>query len=244
MLDFTQVLVHWPLFLEGLQNTIVICVVSFLAGGLLAVPIALLRVYNVPVLSQIAGFYIYLFRGTPLLIQTYLIYFGLAEFPAIRESILWPIFREAWWCVLISFSINTSAYMAAILAGAIKGVPKGETEAATAIGMSPWLAFRRIIMPRAFGAALPMIGNEAIFKVHSSAIASTVTILDILGAGRYVNARYYLPYEGFIAAAVLYMAIVFCVVQLFAFLERRFLRHLGKRIASEPTKAAPQPRGV
>src|SRR5690606_12904451 len=76
MLDFTQVLVHWPLFLEGLQNTIVICVVSFLAGGLLAVPIALLRVYNVAVLSQIAGFYIYLFRGTPLLIQTYLIYFG------------------------------------------------------------------------------------------------------------------------------------------------------------------------
>lgn len=231
MLDFSLVFQHWPLFVEGVQNTLIICVVSFLAGGFIAIPIALLRVYRVPGLSEFAGFYIYLFRGTPLLIQTYLVYFGLAEFPAIRESFLWPVLREAWWCVLISFSINTSAYMAAILAGAIKGVSKGEVEASTAIGMSPFLAFRRIIMPRAFGSALPMIGNEAIFKVHSSAIASTVTILDILGAGRYVNGRYYLPYEGFIASAVLYMIIVFCVVQLFGALERRFLKHLGKRIA-------------
>jgi arginine/ornithine transport system permease protein len=225
-LDFMLVFEHWDLFLTGVWNTILLVVVSLLIGGALSIPLAVARAYRKPVLNEIIWGYVYVFRGTPLLVQTYLIYYGIGQFDVIRESFLWPFLREAWWCALIAFVLNTAAYTTEIFRGAIESVPYGEVEAAKACGMSPGLRLRRIILPSAFRRALPMYSNEVIFMLHGSVVASTVTIVDILGAGRTLNAKYYLAYEGFIAAAILYIALVFMITRGFKVWEKRWHKHL------------------
>ena len=225
-LDFMLVFEHWDLFLTGVWNTILLVVISLLLGGLLSVPLAVARAYRKPVLNQIIWGYVYVFRGTPLLVQTYLIYYGMGQFDFIRESFLWPFLREAWWCALIAFVLNTAAYTTEIFRGAIESVPFGEVEAAKACGMSPRLRLRRVVLPSAFRRALPMYSNEVIFMLHGSVVASTVTIIDILGAGRTLNAKYYLAYEGFIAAAILYIILVFFITRGFKIWEKHWHKHL------------------
>jgi arginine/ornithine transport system permease protein len=228
-LDFYLVAQNADLFLQGIVNTILLVVVSLVLGGLLSIPLALVRANQTPVANQVVWGYVYLFRGTPLLVQTYLIYYGLGQFEFIRESVLWPFLKEAWWCALIAFVLNTAAYTTEIFRGAIEAVPWGEVEAAKACGMSPWTRVRRVILPSAFRRALPMYSNEVIFMVHGSVVASTVTIVDILGAGRTVNAKYYLAYEGFITAAIIYMILVFGISRGFKLWEKRWHAHLRAR---------------
>lgn len=230
-LDFVLILENWRLFWNGLQNTILLLTVSLVAGGLLAVPLAIVRATRIPVLNQIAFLYIYVVRGTPLLVQLYVIYYGFSQFDFIRDSAAWVILREAWWCALISFTIGTSAYTAEIFRGAIEDTPRGEVEATIAAGMSRALAFRRIILPSAFRRALPAYGNEVIFNLHTTVIASTVTVIDVLGAARAFNNKYYLAYEGFIAAAVIFIVIVFIITRVFNYLERRLHGHLRPMIS-------------
>lgn len=221
---------HYPLFLLGITNTLKLVLCSLLIGGLLAIPLALARAYRYPLLNGPVWLFTYVFRGTPLLIQTYLVYYGLAQFEVVRSSILWPFFSEAYWCALLVFSLNTAAYTTEILRGVITTTPPGEIEAAKACGMSPYLRVRRIVLPSAYRRALPAYSNEIIFMLHSSVIASTITLLDILGAGRTLNAKYYLAYEGYIAAAVLYMAAVMVVSCCFKLLERKYHAHLQPRM--------------
>ena len=225
-LDFYLVLQNWPLFWTGLQNTLILLVVSLIVGGLLAIPLAIVRATRAPILNPIVFGFIYFIRGTPLLVQLYVIYFGLSQFEFVRESAAWIILREPWWCALIAFSIATAAYTAEILRGAIEATPRGEVEASIAAGMSRPLAYRRIILPSAFRRALPAYSNEVIFNLHATVIASTVTVLDVLGAARLFNNKYYLAYEGFISAALIFVAIVFLITKMFNLLERRLLRHL------------------
>lgn len=225
-LDFYLVLENWPLFFQGLKSTLILLIASLVAGGLLALPLAIIRAAKVPILDPIAFGFIYLVRGTPLLVQLYVIYFGLSQFEFIRASAAWTILREPWWCALISFSIGTSAYTAEILRGAIVDTPRGEIEAATAAGMSRVLMLRRIILPGAFRRALPAYGNEVIFNLHTTVLASTVTIIETLGAARAFNNRYYLAYEGFLAAALIFMGVTFIITRIFRFLENRLLKHL------------------
>jgi len=228
-LDFMIIAKHWDLFLLGGYNTLVLIGVSLVVGGLLAIPLSVLRANRTPVANQVIWGYVYLFRGTPLLVQTYLLYYGLSQFESLRDSLLWPFLREAWWCALIAFSLNTAAYTTEIFRGAIEATPWGEVEAAKACGMSPLTRVRRIILPSAFRRALPMYSNEVIFLLHGSVIASTVTITDILGAGRELNAKYYLAYEGFIAAAVIYMMLVFGISRGFKLWESKWHAHLRPR---------------
>ncbi|MBE1282938.1 MAG: ABC transporter permease subunit [Rhodobacteraceae bacterium] len=225
-LDFYLVLQNWSLFWKGLQNTLLLLVLSLIAGGLLAVPLAIIRATRVPILNPIAYGFIYFVRGTPLLVQLYVIYYGLSQFEAVRDSAAWVILREPWWCALIAFSIGTAAYTAEIFRGAIEDTPRGEVEATIAAGMSRVLAYRRIILPSAFRRALPAYGNEVIFNLHTTVIASTVTVIDVLGAARTFNNKYYLAYEGFITAALIFIAIVFVITRVFNLMERRMLRHL------------------
>ncbi len=225
-LDFVLILKNWDIFLEGLINTLVLFLLSLVAGGVLSIPIAIVRAYRVPVLSALSYGYIYLFRGTPLLVQTYLVYYGLGQFDYVRESFLWPFLREPWWCVLLTFTLCTAAYTAEIIRGAIESVPKGEVEAAISIGFSTGRAIRRIVLPSAIRRAIPAYSNEVIFLLHGSVVASTVTIIDILGAGQLLNSRYYTAFEGIIGAAVLYMILVFIISKAFKFWESRWLRHL------------------
>jgi arginine/ornithine transport system permease protein len=162
-----------------------------------------------------------------MLVQAYVVYYGLAQFEAVRESILWPVLKEPWWCAAIVFSINSAAYQVEIYRGGLAAVPRGEVEATAAIGMSQVIALRRIILPSALRRCLPMLANEAIFLLHGSAIASMLTIIDVLGAGRQLNAKYYLAYEGFVAATLIYMCLVFLITRLLALVERRTLKHLA-----------------
>lgn len=230
-LDFYVVFQHWELFALGVWNTVTLVSLALFLGGLLSVPLAIARAAGTPGANQVIWAYVYVFRGTPLLVQTYLIYYGLGQFETVRESVLWPFLREAWWCALIAFTLNTAAYTTEIFRGVIEGTPWGEIEAAKACGMSPWTRMRRIILPSAFRRALPMYSNEVIFMIHGSVVASVITIVDILGAGRTVNAKYYMAYEGFITAAVLYMIIVFLVSRGFRAWERRWHAHLREREA-------------
>lgn len=236
-LDFMLVAQNWALFADGIVNTIVLIGLSLLIGTALAIPLGLIRASRVPVANQITWGYIYLFRGTPLLVQTYLIYHGLGQFEFIRESILWPFLKQAWWCALIAFVLNTAAYSAEMFRGAIESVPWGEVEAAKACGMSRWTRIRRIIIPSAFRAALPMYSNEVIFLLHGSVVAGVVTIVDVLGAGRILNAKYYLAYEGFIAAAIIYMIMVYLISRGFKLWESKWHAHLRPRkIDASPQK--------
>lgn len=226
-IDFFLVLANWDLFWRGLVNTLLLLTASLAIGGLVAIPLAIVRAFRVPVLNPIAFGFIYLVRGTPLLVQLYLIYYGLSQFEAVRASAAWSILREPWWCALISFSIGTSAYTAEILRGAIEDTPSGEVEAATAAGMSRLQTLRRILLPSAFRRALPAYGNEVIFTLHTTVLASTVTVLDLLGAARNFNNKYYLAYEGFVTIALIFMLIVFVITRVFRRLEARMLRHLA-----------------
>ena len=173
----------------------------------------------------------YVFRGTPPLVQPYLTYYGLGQFEFVRDSMLWPFLREAWWCALIAFTLNSAAYTTEIFRGVIETTPWGEIEAAKACGMSPLTRTRRIVLPSAFRRALPVYSNEVIFMLHGSVVASTVTIVDILGAGRALNAKYYLAYEGFIAAAIIYIILVYVVSWGFKLWEKKWHAHLRPREA-------------
>ena len=228
-IDFYLIAQHWDMFLTGIGYTIVICAVSLVVGGLLSLPLAVVRANRTPILNPIVSAYVYVFRGTPLLVQLYLIYYGLGQFDAVRDSFLWPVLRDPLWCTLISFVLNTAAYTTEIFRGAIEAIPYGEVEAAKACGMSERQRTMRIVLPNALRRALPAYSNEVIFMVHGSVVASTVTIVDILGAGRTLNSKYYLAYEGFLAAAVLYMILVYFITRGFKVWEKHWHAHLRPR---------------
>ena len=225
---FEVVFENLGLYLQGLWTTVWLVSLALILGLALAVPLAVLRSSPNPLVNGPVWAFTYFFRGTPLLIQLFMIYYGAGQFEAIRTGFLWPLLSEAWFCALLAFTLNTAAYTAEIIRGAIRATPVGEIEAARACGMSRALMFRRIILPSAFRRALPAYGNEVIFMLHGSAVASVVTIIDLTGAARIVNSRYYTPYEAFLTAALFYLALTFMIVWLFRLLERRWQAHLRR----------------
>ena len=227
-MDFEVIVQNLPLYLQGLWTTIWMVAVSLLLGLVVSVPLAVMRTSRLPWVNWPVWCYTYVFRGTPQLVQLFVIYYGASQFDAIRNSFAWPLLSQAWFCALLTFVLNTAAYTTEIIRGAMQVTPLGEIEAARACGMSPMLMYRRILLPSAFRRALPAYGNEAIFVLHGSSIASVVTIMDLTGAARVVNARFYTPYEAFLTAALFYFALTFLLVWLFRLLERRMLVHLRR----------------
>jgi arginine/ornithine transport system permease protein len=223
------VLENWQLFAQGVWITLELTALAIMLGFLIALPAGLARARKSRFWEPVLGAYVYLFRGTPLLVQTFLIYYGLAQFGWIRASWAWTFLRDPWWCALLAFSLNSGAYSTEIIRGAVETTPRGELEAAAALGLSPRQVDALVLIPAALRRALPQYGNEVVFMLHGSAVASVITLKDILGAGRTLNAKYYLAYEGFLTAAVLYMAITFLLVWLFRLLERRYLGYLVRR---------------
>ncbi|WP_027133308.1 ABC transporter permease [Geminicoccus roseus] len=228
-MDFSVIAESWQYYAFGLWTTIWLVVVSLLIGLLLAIPVGIMRTSRNWLINGPAWFYTYCFTGTPLLIQLFLIYYGLGQFEAVRASPFWYLLREAWFCALLAFVLNTAAYTAEILRGAIQSTPKGEVEAARACGMSPLLMFRRIVLPSAFRRALPAYGNEIVFMLHGSSVASLVTILDLTGAARMVQARYYAPFEAFIAAGACYLVLTWGITLAMRRLEFSWFAHLRPR---------------
>lgn len=221
-MDFSVILQSLPLYFSGLWTTVWLVGLSLVIGLVVAIPLAIARNNSLWVIWMPAWCYIYFFRGTPLLVQLYLIYYGMDQFFPVKDT--W--WEHAWFCALVAFILNTSAYTAEIIRGAINGLSKGEIEAAKAYGMSPWLTYRRIILPSALRRALPAYSNEVIFMLHGSAVAGIVTILDLTGTARLVSSRYYAPFEAFLVAGLFYLLLTFLILWCFKCAEKRFLAYL------------------
>jgi len=211
-----------PQFLAGAWLTVQLTALAMAAGTTLAFPLALMRLSPRGWLRAPAYGYVFFFRGTPLLVQIFLVYYGLAQFAAVRDSLLWPLLREPYACAVIAFALNTAAYTAEIIRGGMLSVPRGEREAARALGFSLWQELRLIVLPRAVRQALPAYGNEVILMLKGSALASTITLLELTGVARTLIARTYLAVEFFALAGLVYLLLTLLIVRGVRVLERRW----------------------
>jgi arginine/ornithine transport system permease protein len=232
MIDWSVIASSLPDFFAGLKVTLILLVISLVTGLLLSVPLAVARVSERWWLSKPVWLYTYVIRGTPLLVQLFIIYYGFAQVEFIRESIAWNLFREAWFCAWLAFALNTTAYTTEIIAGAIRATPHGEVEAARSLGMSTSQLYRRVLLPGAFRRALPQYSNEAVGMMHATAIASTVTLVDLTRVARDVYANHLATVEAFGTVAVFYFILTFSLIGLFRLAERRWLKHLRPQSTS------------
>ena len=226
MLDWPLIADSLPAYAAGLRTTLVLLLASLGTGLLLALPLAAARASSRRLLALPVWGFTYLFRGTPLLVQLFLLYYGLAQFESVRASAAWPLLRQAWFCAWLAFALNTAAYATEIVAGALRATPAGELEAARACGLAGWRLWRRILLPGALRRALPQLGNEAVTLLQATSIAGTVTLVDLTRVARDVYSQNLLPVEAFGTAAVVYFALTFALVGLLRLAERRWLRHL------------------
>lgn len=239
-MDWQIVLGSLPQYGQGLRTTLVLLVLSLAGSFLLSVPLAVARVSARYWLSKPVWFFTYVFRGTPLLVQLFIVYHGLAQFEAVRESFVWVFLRNAWFCAWIAFTLNSTAYTTEIFAGAIRATNVGEIEAARSYGLTGFHFYSRILLPSALRRALPQYSNEVIGLMHATAIASTVTLVDITRVARDVYSNHLLITESFGVAAVIYFVLTFSLAGLFKLLERRFLRHLRPQENNVPS-ISPRP---
>ncbi len=211
----------FPDLLKASVVTIELVVLSSVIGLIFGVVLGLLRLSKNPLVSTLPFLYIFFFRGTPLLVQMALIYYGLGQFEFIKESTLWkPVLSQAYWCAIIAFALNTAAYIGEIVRGAVSAVPKGELEAADALGMSPAQKLRRITLPRAFGIMIPAYSNEVIFMLKGSALASSITVMDIIYTSKEIMSRTYTVLEIYFAAGVIYLVLSWVILFGFRQFER------------------------
>ena len=228
-MDFAAILESLPLYGRGLLMTLALLAAALAAGGLVALPLAIVRAGRRGWASRMVWGFTYVIRGTPLLVQLFLLYYGLSQFEAVRASVVWPLLSSATFCAVAAFAINTCAYTTEILHGAIRALPPGEIEAARAMGMSGAVMLRRIVLPGALRRSLPAYSNEVVFMLHGTSLASVVTLYDLTGAAREMNSRFYLPFEAFLTAAACYLLLTLALVALFHQAERRWLVPLNPR---------------
>ncbi|GGO89512.1 amino acid ABC transporter permease [Marinobacterium nitratireducens] len=234
MHPFKMLSEYGPLLLEGAWLTIQLSGLALLIGALLAMPMSVARCSPRAWLSVPVRIYISFFRGTPMLAQLFLVYFGAGQFRHELQAVdLWWLFRDPFYCALLTFVLNTTAYQAELLRGGILGVPRGEVEAARAYGMSAWLRYRLIVMPHAYRIAFPALGNEVILLLKGSAIASVVTLFDLMGQTRAIFAKSF-DFSIYLWAALLYLLITMVIVRIWRYLEKRINPHLQRRVIQAP----------
>jgi len=216
-----EVIIKWlPKFIQGAILTLELVSIAVILGLILAIPLGIARSSRHLSVRALPYAYIFFFRGTPLLVQLFLVYYGLAQFESIRSSFMWTYLRDPCWCATATMTLHTAAYIAEILRGAIQAIPPGEIEAARALGMSRPKTLFYIILPRAARIGLPASSNEVILMLKASSLASTVTLLELTGMARTIIARNYLTVEMFFTAGVFYLLISFLLVRGFKLLER------------------------
>ncbi len=218
-----------PRLLGAMPLTLLLVFASLLFGAGVAFATALLRLSGNRVAETLTSAYVFVFRGTPLLVQIFLIYYGLGQFEAVRDSFLWPMLREPMWCAILALTLNTGAYTSEILRGAILSVPLGQVEAARACGMSRVLTFRRIVLPVAIRQMLPAYGNEMILMVKASSLASTITMLEITGLARKIISQSFAVFEIFILAGAIYLLLNFLAARFIKYTEWRLTPYLRAR---------------
>jgi len=235
-----------PKLIAAIPLSILLVVTSGVIGNIMAVPVAVARISPNPLLWMPAYSFILLMRGTPLLIQIYLIYYGLGQVfadislfgkPLMRAL---PFLRDGIYYAIFALSLNTAGYTGEILRGAILAVPHGEIEAGKAFGMSKWLIFRRITLPRALRICLPTMSTETILLLKATALASTVTVYEVLGMAQYIRAQTFRVYETFIGAGIVYIVLVFVLTRLMNWLER-YLNKDRERPVSIPLAQIAKP---
>jgi len=219
---------YLPKFIDGVIVTLQLLSVSVILGMALAIPIGLVQVTGPRWLAWPARAFCTVVRGTPLLIQLWLLYYGLGSLfplvPGIRESFLWPILRDAFPYAILAFTISVAGYEGEVMRGAFKGVPKGELEAARAFGMNRFTLLRRIWLPRAFQNVLPTLAGELVLTLKSTPLAATITIFDVYGVGSIVRQETYRVYEPLLLVAGIYIALTAVIVVFFRWLESRVPR--------------------
>ena len=221
-----------PAFMHGWGVTLTLLATSLSAGFVLSVPLAVLRVSRRRAWSAPVGAFTFVFRGTPLLVQLLVLYHGLAQFPLIRDSVAWPLLREAWFCAWLAFTLNTTAYTTEIFAGALRATPRGELEAARAVGMDALSQYRHVLVPAALRRSLPQYGNEVVGVMHATAIVGAVSLVDLTRVARDVYANSLLPLEAFGLVAAFYAVTTVLLVGALRVAEHRWLAHL------RPTRSA------
>jgi octopine/nopaline transport system permease protein len=218
-----------------LPLTVFLWALSISIGGLLALGLTWMRVSRRPILERIARGYIFVFRGSPLLVQMFLIYYGLGQFACVRGSVFWPVLRDPFSCAVISLALCTAGYTAEIFRGGLQAVPALQIEAARACGMSGFLILRRIIAPLALRAALPAYSTELVLMMKSTSLASLVTVWEVTGVAQRIIHSTYRTFEVFFVAALIYLVLNFIIVRALGLLEYRLSAHLRAR----PSRAQP-----
>ncbi len=222
--------------LSGVPLTLQLAASSIVFGAILALLFAMMRLSGIAVLDWIARLYVFVFRGTPLLVQIFIIYNGLSQFPVIRYSFLWPILREPYWCAIIALTLNNAAYASEIIRGGLLSVPSGQIEAAKACGMSRFTCFRRIVMPLAIRQALPGYGNEMISMVKATSLASIITLMEVTGIAAKLIAETYRAIEVFVIAGAIYLAINFVLTRALMFAEYKLTPYLRQPVVKITTE--------
>jgi octopine/nopaline transport system permease protein len=224
-MDFSFYIEVYAKLLRGVPLLLELVALSVSMGAVIALALALLAGSGVRPLAWLTRAYVFVFRGTPLLVQIYCIYYGLAQFAVIRESFAWPFLREPYWCAILALTLNTAAYGSEIIRGGLQAVPHGQIEAARACGMSGVLLFRRIIFPIALRHALPVYGNEIILMVKATALASIVTLMEVTGIAYSLISETYRAIEILTCAGTIYLAINFLLTRMLAYAEYRLSGH-------------------
>lgn len=217
-----------PKMLMGIGLTFQLLIISAILGLILAIGLMLMRISGKWYLSWPAQVYIYIFRGTPILVQIFIVYYGFPQLEFIRDSFLWPIFRDPFGCAIFALTLNTGAYVSEILRGGVLGVDRGILEAGSALGLSVRQKFIYLTTPIATRLALPAYGNDIISLLKSTALASTITLADMTGIARTLVAQTFAPYEIFISLAIVYMILTWILQKSLGRVERYLGQYMEK----------------
>ena len=221
-MDFELMLTSFPKLLGATVITLKLLSVSLIIGLFIGLLFAILRMHQNIIVNRFAYGYSYVFRGTPLLVQIFIIYFGLGQIEYLRSTFLWVVLKEPYWCAIIAFALNTGAYTSEILRSAFQTIKPGIIEAGKSLGIPSKIIFYKIQIPIAIKQSLPAYGNEIILMLKGTSLASTVTLMDLTGVAKYIISTTFKPIEVFIVAGGIYLFMTFCVHNLIKFLEKKF----------------------
>ena len=221
-MDFELMINSFPKLLNATIITLKLLSASLFFGLFIGLLFAILRMNKNPIINNFAYGYSYVFRGTPLLVQIFIIYFGLGQIEYLRSTILWIILKEPYWCAIIAFALNTGAYTSEILRSAFQTIKVGYIEAGKSLGISSKIIFYKIQIPIAIRQSLPAYGNEIILMLKGTSLASTVTLMDLTGVAKYIISTTFKPIEVFIVAGSIYLFMTFLVHTTIKYLERKF----------------------
>ena len=221
-MDLELMASSFPKLLNATLVTLKLLSLSLIFGLILGLFFAILRLNKNVFLNRFSYFYSYIFRGTPLLVQIFIIYFGLGQIEFLRSSFLWIILKEPYWCAIIAFSLNTGAYTSEILRSAFETINKGFIEAGDSLGISKKIIFYKIQIPIAIRQSLPAYGNEIILMLKGTSLASTVTLMDLTGVAKYIISTTFKPIEVFIVAGGIYLFMTFIIHNFIRYLEKKY----------------------